>query len=123
MHSTPLITPFPVNALPNKLAANVPYNIEIRLPFCSFVLFLILLLILCISNPIFIISSIDSFGFINAVVHDPQIFFQKVGSAADFPTDNPNDIKTHLVRGVSTLSSNGKPTVINWLRTFENPSS
>ena len=38
-------------AFSNKLAANVPNNIERNPPFCSFVSFLIVLLIHCISNP------------------------------------------------------------------------
>ena len=73
-----LITPFPINALPNILAANVPNNIERNLPFCSFVLFLIVSVIPCISNydsssdlTILIISLISSFEIINAVLPDP----------------------------------------------------
>ena len=78
MPPSALITAFPVNALPNKLAANVPNKIERSLPFCYFVSFLIVSLILCISNPdsssdvtIFIISSISLFQIINAVVPNP----------------------------------------------------
>ena len=43
--SPALITSFPVNALPNKLAANVPNSIGRNPPFCSFVSLLIISLI------------------------------------------------------------------------------
>ena len=78
MSSPALITPFPVNALPNILAANVPNNIGRSPPFYSFASFLIISLILFISNhdsssdlTIFIISSTSSFEIINYVVPDP----------------------------------------------------
>ena len=73
-----LITPLPINVLPNILAANVPNNIERNSLFCSSVSFLIALLIPYISNPdsssdltIFIISSISLFEIINVVLPDP----------------------------------------------------
>ena len=46
-----LITPFPVNALPNKLAANVPNSIGRNPCFCYFVSFLIVLVIPFTINP------------------------------------------------------------------------
>ena len=76
MPSPALITPFPVNALPNKLAANVPNSIETNPPFCSFASYLIVPLIPFINNPdsssgltIFFISS-SSFEIINAAVRE-----------------------------------------------------
>ena len=51
VHSLALIPPLPVNALPNILAANVPYNIPRNSPFCSFDLFLIFSLIPFNNNP------------------------------------------------------------------------
>ena len=48
--------------------------------------------------------SISSFEIINAVEHDPYIFFLIATSSADIPSDNPNRIKTHLANGVSRLS-------------------
>ena len=73
-----LYTPLSVNAFPNKLAANVPNNIERYPHFCSFISFLIASLILCISNSdsasdltIFMMSSISSFEIIYVVVPDP----------------------------------------------------
>ena len=75
MLSPALITLCTLNALPNKLAANVPNNIGRSLPFCSFVSFLIFALIYFTSNPdssnyltIFVISSILSFEIINTIV-------------------------------------------------------
>ena len=47
-------------------------------------------------------------------------FFWVAVSAADIPTDNPDDKKNFLVSGVSTLFINGKPTVIKGLRKFQN---
>ena len=51
MASLALITPLPVNALPNILAVNVPNSILKNLPFCYFVSFLIVSLIPFTSNP------------------------------------------------------------------------
>ena len=51
MPSQALITPLPLNALPNTLAANVANNIGGNTPFCSFVSFLIVSLIYFTSNP------------------------------------------------------------------------
>ena len=72
--SPALITPLPVNALPNALPANVPNNSP---PFCYFVLFLVVSLIPYNSksdsssdSTIFIISSTFSFEIINAVIPD-----------------------------------------------------
>ena len=49
--SIAVITPFPVNAFPNILAANIFNNIGRTPPFCSFGSFLIVSLIPFISNP------------------------------------------------------------------------
>ena len=75
MLSPALITLCTLNALPNKLAANVLNNIGRSPPFCSFVSFLIFALIYFTSNPdssnyltIFVISSILSFEIINTIV-------------------------------------------------------
>ena len=77
MPSSALIIPHPVNALPNKLAANVSNGIGKNPPFCFFHSFLIVLLIPFMSNPdssrdltILIVSSISSFEIINAVITD-----------------------------------------------------
>ena len=51
MPSPALITPLPLNAIPNILAANVPNSIGGNPPFCSFVSFLIVSLIYFTSNP------------------------------------------------------------------------
>ena len=74
MASLALITPLPVNALPNILAVNVPNSILKNLPFCYFVSFLIVSLIPFTSNPdsssdltILIIFSISSFEIITVV--------------------------------------------------------
>ena len=73
-----LITPRPVNTLPNKLVANIPEN----LPFCCFALFLIVSLIPFDSNSdsssdliVFKISYISLFEIIHAVVPDAKVFF------------------------------------------------
>ena len=78
MPSPALITPQPANVFPNILAANVPNNVERNRPFCFFILFLIVLLISCISYSdflssitIFVMSSIPSCKIINGVVPDP----------------------------------------------------
>ena len=76
--SSSLITPFPVNAFLNILAANFPNNVGINPPFYSSASFLNVSLIPFINNPdssrdltIFIISSISSFENGNAVIPDP----------------------------------------------------
>ena len=68
-----------MNALPNKLATNVPSNIGRNLPICSFASFLIVLPISFISNhdsssdlTIFVISSVSPFRIINAVVPESK---------------------------------------------------
>ena len=73
-----LITPHPVNAFPNILAANVPNNIRRDPPFYHFNLLLIVSLIPFTINrdsskdlTIFIVSSSSSFEIINAAVTDP----------------------------------------------------
>ena len=78
MPSPALITPLPVNALPNILAADVPNNIGRNPTFCSFASFLNVSPISFTSYPnsssdltIFIISFISSFEIINAVLPDP----------------------------------------------------
>ena len=102
MPSPALITSLPVNALPNKLVANVPNIVGRNPPFYPFVSFLIVSLIPFTSNPdssndltIFIISSLSSFKFINVDVRpDPQVFFRIAASTADIAVDNPNGNKT-----------------------------
>ena len=76
MLSPALITPLPVYAFPNILAANVPNNVGRSRPF-SFVSFLVFSLIYFISNPdfssdlaIFIILSISLLEIINVVIPD-----------------------------------------------------
>ena len=69
-----LITPHPVNALPNILAASVPNNIRRDPPFYHFSTLLIVSLIPFTINPIltiFTVSSISSFEIINATATDP----------------------------------------------------
>ena len=72
--SRALNTLFPANAFPNILSANVPGKIRRNPPFCSFILFLNVLLISFIKIPdyssdliIFIIFSVSSFEISNAV--------------------------------------------------------
>ena len=74
MPSLALITPLPVNALPDILEVNVPNSIEKNLSFCYFVPFLIVSLIPFTSNPdsssdltILIIFSISSFEIVTVV--------------------------------------------------------
>ena len=49
--SPALITPFPVNAFSNILAANVPNDMKRNPSFCSFASFLLVSLISFINNP------------------------------------------------------------------------
>ena len=73
MPSLALITPLPVNALPDILEVNVPNSIEKNLSFCYFVPFLIVSLISFTSPDsssdltILIIFSISSFEIITVV--------------------------------------------------------
>ena len=55
------------------------------------------------------------------VVPDPSIFFRKYTLVADHSAVNPNDIKTLLANGVSTLFINTKPALANEARIFSNP--
>ena len=72
------ITPFPTNAFPNILTANVPSYIERNPTFCIFTSFLIVSLIFRFSTldssiglAILLISSISSFEIVNGAVSDP----------------------------------------------------
>ena len=118
--SPALITPRADNAFPNILEANVFNNIGRNSPFCSFPSSLIVpihLLVILILQ-IFIISTISSFEIINVVVPDfiyLFIYFWIVASV------NPNEIKALLANDASTSFINGKPAVINSLRTLTNP--
>ena len=98
--------------------------------FLFFALFLIVSLIIFISNPdssfyftIFIISSIFLSEIINSVAPDPYIFISIAASVADSVANNPNSIKMLLAKRVSTIFTNSKLLVINGLRNFYNPSS
>ena len=55
------------------------------------------------------ISFISSFKITNAIMPDPNIFFQIAASVADADADNPNVIKTLLANGLSTSFSKSKP--------------
>ena len=79
MRSPALIMLLFVNRFPNKLAPNVPNNIPRNPPFCSFTLFLIVLLTSFINNPdysseltTFMISFISSLENINIVVREAK---------------------------------------------------
>ena len=79
--SPALTTPFPVNAFPNILAANILHNILRNPPCYFFASFLIVSLIPFISSldsssdlTVFITFSISSFEIINSVVTDPFFF-------------------------------------------------
>ena len=76
------ITPFPTNAFPNILTANVPSYIERNPVFCILTSFLIVSLISCISTldsssglATLLISSISSLEIVNGAVPDPKMFF------------------------------------------------
>ena len=121
VHSSALITPLPVNRLPNNLAPNVPNEIPKNPPFCSFASFLIVLLTRLINKPdslkdltIFIISFISSYETINVVIPDQKIFSWIAASvAAAAAAVNPNGIKTLLTNGFSTFFIKDKPAFSN----------
>ena len=76
------LTPLPFNEFSNKLVPNVPNSILRNLPFCSFVTFLIVLLIpftnkkaSSCDSTIITILSISLFEIIIVVVPDPNVFF------------------------------------------------
>ena len=80
-----LAIPFPANNFPNKLAPKVPNKIFKNPPFCSFVLFLIVLVTLFSkilessrAGTIFIVSFISSFEIIKVVVPEPFFYFEFV---------------------------------------------
>ena len=50
-----------------------------------------------------------------------MIFFLIAASAADIPTDNPNEVKILVANGISTFLINGKPAFINGLRKLKEP--
>ena len=108
MPSPAHITPLPVNALLNILAANVPNNIPTNPTFCSFDWFLIVSLIPFTDNPdsssdltIFMMLFISSFESINVVKPDPNISFWIAATVADVAAVNPNGIKMLLANGLS----------------------
>ena len=121
VHSSALITPLPVNRLPNNLAPNVPNEIPKNPPFSSFASFLIVLLTRLINKPdslkdltIFIISFISSYETINVVIPDQKIFSWIAASvAAAAAAVNPNGIKTLLTNGFSTFFIKDKPAFSN----------
>ena len=59
----------------------------------------------------------------NAVVHDPKIFYWIAVSVAEAAAVTPNGNKTLLANGVSTLFVDGKPAAINGLKKLWNPPS
>ena len=65
--------------------------------------------------------SIYSFGIINVVVLDSEIFFWIDTSVSDIAADTPNGIKTILSNGANTFSINGETAIINRLRKLRNP--
>ena len=106
MPSPAPIVPLPVNIFPDELAPKMPNNIPWNPPFCSFALFLIVLLMPFLNKPdylrdltIFMISFISSLEIINVVVPDPNIFLWIVASVADATAVNPNGIKMFLPNG------------------------
>ena len=79
--STTLVVPLPVNRFPNKLVPTGHNSTPRNPPFCSFALLLFVWLTSFIKKPdssshltILIISFISSFGIINVVTPDPNIF-------------------------------------------------
>ena len=59
------------------------------------------------------ISSIFLFETINAVVSDPNIFFEIAASVAEAVAVNPKSTKTLLANDLSTFLINGKAVVID----------
>ena len=78
-----LAIPFPANKFPNKLPTKLPYNMLKNLRFCSFVSFLIVLVIpfskmleSSRAGTILLMSFISSFEIIKIVAPEPCIFFE-----------------------------------------------
>ena len=118
--SSALIVHLPANRFPNKLAPNVTNNILRNPLFCSFASFSIVSLTSFINKPdyssdltIIVTSFISSFGIINVVIPDPNIFLLIATSVADAAAVKPNVIKTFLANGLSTFFIKGNPVFSN----------
>ena len=124
-----LIVPLPVSRFLNKLATKVSKDILRNFTFCSYVSFLIALLMLLIKSPdssndliTFRISFISLLEIINVVLPDPNIFLWIAASVADAAAVNPDGIKTLLANGLSTFLIKGKPVFGNCPKTLpKNP--
>ena len=88
------------------MANNIPRNPT----FCSFALFLIVLLTYFINKPdspsdliVFVILFISSLEIVNVVLPDPNIFLWIAASVSDATAVNPNGIKVLLASGLSTF--------------------
>ena len=86
------------------MANNIPRNPT----FCSFALFLIVLLTYFINKPdssgdliVFVILFISSLEIVNVVLPDQNIFQWIAASVSDATTVNPNGIKVLLANGLS----------------------
>ena len=106
-----------VTKVPNKFMRNLPLFIYLFIYFASL---LTVPLIVFINKPhspkdltIFIISLISSFGIINIVTKDYNIFFWIAASVADAAAFNPNDIRTLLANVLSRLLIKGSSSFNN----------
>ena len=108
VHLPDVITPLPIYRFPNEIAHNVPNNIPINPPLCSFAFFKIVLLTALINKTD---SSKDltvfmtSFAIINVLILNPKR--KKMWIAASVAdAANPNGIKTLVF---SKFSGKEKP--------------